>query len=294
MRRRDEVLVGLMTLVAIAALIAGMLWLARGGLASGYPLYAKFSWGAGLKQGQPVLFSGANIGYVDDVHLLDNGGLVVVMKIYHKQHVPEKSVATIEPNGIFGDQQIAVRATTGPTGRFAAAGDTLASGPTGVALKDVIGRVDSIATGLSKLITALHKELIDERAIAGIRKMVNSADSMFHAISEVAAAQSKELTKTQETLRHVASAVDSAKINSTLDGFRDATTHLNTLVDSLGATNAQIHGILAKFNSGDGSAARLLNSPKMDEDLRAALTRFNAFLDDFMKNPKKYIKLTIF
>src|SRR5688572_10229395 len=54
MKRRDEVLVGVLLTVAAVVLVMGTLWLARGGLSSGYPLYTRFAWGLNLKQGQPV------------------------------------------------------------------------------------------------------------------------------------------------------------------------------------------------------------------------------------------------
>ena len=58
MKRRDEVLVGIFLTVAIAIALLGTLWLVRGGLSSGYPLYTKFAWGQNLKPGQPVLLAG--------------------------------------------------------------------------------------------------------------------------------------------------------------------------------------------------------------------------------------------
>ena len=69
MKKRDEVLVGLLLIATIAIAVVGSLWLARGGLSKGYPLYAKFPWGAGLKQGQPVWLVGVSVGYVDNVDL---------------------------------------------------------------------------------------------------------------------------------------------------------------------------------------------------------------------------------
>ena len=45
-KRRDEVLVGIVVAAAIAVVVLGSLWLARGGLSKGYPLYVKFPWGA--------------------------------------------------------------------------------------------------------------------------------------------------------------------------------------------------------------------------------------------------------
>ena len=55
MKRSNEVLVGVTATVALVMAVVGSLYLARGGLQPGYKLFAKFTWGAGLKQGQPVL-----------------------------------------------------------------------------------------------------------------------------------------------------------------------------------------------------------------------------------------------
>ena len=81
MRRKNEVLVGVLLTVALTVGILGTIWLVRGGFKSGYPLYAVFPWGENLKVGQPVRVAGVQVGYVGDVVLNDNGTLYVVMKI---------------------------------------------------------------------------------------------------------------------------------------------------------------------------------------------------------------------
>ena len=97
MKRRDEVTVGVLVSVAVVVLILGTLWLARGGLKSGYPLYTRFQWGQSLKQGQPVLLAGVNIGYVSDVKLRRDGYLDVTFRVNGDQTVPKGSVATVKP-----------------------------------------------------------------------------------------------------------------------------------------------------------------------------------------------------
>ena len=91
MKTRDEVLVGLVITAAIVVTVLGSLWLARGGLSKGYPLYAKFPWGAGLKQGQPVLLVGVASGYVDEVDLHQDGTLVTTLRIQNAYNVPVTS-----------------------------------------------------------------------------------------------------------------------------------------------------------------------------------------------------------
>jgi phospholipid/cholesterol/gamma-HCH transport system substrate-binding protein len=292
MRRRDEVLVGLLTLVAMAVMVTGMLWLARGGLSRGYPLYAKFEWGAGLKQGQPVLFSGVNVGYVDEVKLIENGGLVTTLRIYKKQRVPAGTVATVEANGIFGDMEIALRAK-GPTHFMLAPGDTIRSAPGTAQIGDVIVRFDSLERAFIRLTNDVHAELIDKRGIASLREAVVAAGLMFKKLDSVATVQSAEFTKTQESFRHAANAIDSAKVDSTLREFRSAAKNFSVLMDSLKSTGAQMNAVIAKLEHGNGSMAKLVNDSTLYMNARNLVARFDSLLTDLKANPKKYLNVRV-
>jgi ABC-type transporter Mla subunit MlaD len=81
MKRRDEVTVGILLTVAVVVLITGTLWLVRGGLRSGYPLFTRFAWGQNLKQGQAVTLAGVTVGYVSDVELDPAGYINVDLRI---------------------------------------------------------------------------------------------------------------------------------------------------------------------------------------------------------------------
>jgi len=108
MKKRDDVLVGIVMALAIIVAIVGSLWLARGGLSKGYALYAKFPWSSGLKQGQPVLLAGVNVGYVDQVELRQDGTVLTTFRVGKSYKVPQGTVATVIPNGIFGDMAIKI------------------------------------------------------------------------------------------------------------------------------------------------------------------------------------------
>jgi phospholipid/cholesterol/gamma-HCH transport system substrate-binding protein len=293
MKRRDEIVVGVFTIVAVALLIASMFWFARGGLSKGYPVYSTFAWGEGLKQGQPVLFSGANVGYVDEIILLDSG-LVIEMRIAKNQRIPEGTVATIAPYGFFGDRLIALKPTVGPNGRFLEAGDTIPSGPPSVQLDEIINRVDTIARGLNSLIASLNTELIDQGAIRSIRSTANAADSMIRMLSRLARDQSAELTRTQETLRNVATSIDSARLRPAIEAMRTATLRADTLINDIRATNQQARSLMAKIDSGPGLASKLLNDPAFAASMTSTLSRLDSLMADFKANPRKYIRLSIF
>ena len=293
MKRRDEVLVGITSTVAIIAAVVGSLWLARGGLQPGYPLYAKFTWGAGLKQGQPVLLSGVNVGYVESVDIRSDGLLIVKLRVRNSYKVPEGTTATIEPNGFFGDQLIALKPTK-PSANTFSPNDTLLSGRPTPQIGDVLARVDTIAAHVSVLTAALQKELVETGGFTEIRKAVRSANDLMKELSAVVESQNTELTKTQASFRRMAGAVDSAQLDSTLRAYRSVATNAQSLEADLRTTTGRLTAVLDKLDHGEGSAGKLMNDPGLYSDVRGLVTRLDSLTADFKKNPRKYVKLSIF
>lgn len=293
MRRRDEVLVGIVATVAVAVAVMGSLLLARGGLSSGYPLYSKFAWGAGLRAGNPVLLSGVAAGYVADVSFERDGHLLVTLRLQNKYKVPRGTTARIVPNGVFGDMMLAL--TPGPAeAENHEEGDTIPSGPPSTQIGDVLARMDSIGRDLQGLTRALNTELVEERGLQKIRLAVENGNALMVSLTQIAEAQSAELMRTQLAIRKVVSAVDSAAIDSTVRAMAAASQAVSVLATDLRTTTTRLNGVLAKLESGEGSAGQLMNDPGLYRDTRALLQRLDSLTADFQRNPRKYIKLSIF
>jgi phospholipid/cholesterol/gamma-HCH transport system substrate-binding protein len=293
MRRRNEVLVGIVTTIAVVAGLIGTLWLARGGLQPGYPLFVKFAWGAGLKQGQPVLLSGVNIGYVQSVDLQPDGWLVVHMRVRKDYHVPHGTTATIEPNGFFGDMLIALKPAK-PSPTTFAARDTIPSGKQATQLGDVLSHVDTITANLARLTSTMNREFVERSGFRALHTTITQSNELIARLSRIADQQNAELTRTQASLRHVANAVDSARIDAALRSLTDAGRSTSDLAKELKETSGRLDAVLAKLDTGNGSAARLLNDDGLYRDTRALLQRLDSLTADFKANPRKYVKLSIF
>jgi phospholipid/cholesterol/gamma-HCH transport system substrate-binding protein len=234
-----------------------------------------------------------NVGYVDRISLLDNGGLVVTLRVYKNQHVPVGSTATIVPNGIFGDVAVALRAET-PTSRRLAAGDTIPSVAPDATLSDVIARVDSVAQNLVVLSASLRSEFVDANVVNELRGTVRTATNVFQTLERIVQEQSAQLTQTQAAVRRFAGAIDSAQMASTVRGIQDATAGLKRLVTDLRATTHRFDTLLVKFESGDGTAAKLLSDPSLYNDFRALVHQADSLLADIKANPRKYIRFSVF
>jgi phospholipid/cholesterol/gamma-HCH transport system substrate-binding protein len=293
MKTRDEVLVGLLVTVAVVVTVLGSLWLARGGLSKGYPLYAKFPWGAGLKQGQPVLLVGVNVGYVDEVDLHQDGILVTTLRIAKNYQVPITSTAAVVPNGIFGDQAVAVTPSK-PDPRSFKPGDTIPIGPSTPGISELTTKADSITRSVNAITTALEQQLVAQGGIRDLRNTIGATNRLVTEFAAIASEQSRQLSATMTSLRRATSAIDPVKVDSTVSNLRTASANMAEMSAPLKATSGKLDLIIAKVDSGNGSAAKLLNDPGVYNDVRALLQRMDSLVADIKKNPKRYINVKIF
>ena len=293
MKTRDEVLVGLLVVVAIVVTVLGSLWLARGGLSKGYPLYAKFPWGAGLKQGQPVLLVGVSVGYVDEVDLHQDGTLVTTLRIAKNYKVPMTSKAAVIPNGIFGDQAVALTPSR-PDPRSFKQGDTIPIGPSTPGIAQLTSKADSIARSVNAITSALQHEMVAAGGIRDMRNAIGATNRLVTEFAAIAEEQSRQLSATMTSLRRATGAIDPAKVDSTVKNLRTASANMAEMSAQLKETSGKLDVIIAKVDSGNGSAAKLLNDPGVYNDTRALLQRMDSLLADMKKNPKRYFNVRIF
>ena len=300
MRRRDEVLVGIFITVAAAIAIVGTLWLIRGGLGSGYPLHSRFAWGQNLKPGQQVLLAGVAVGTVAEVKLRDDGYLDVTLRVNKGTKVPKNSVASVKPVGIFGDAAIALT-PKGPSPVSYSPGDTVPVGPADTDIQAIMNRVDSIGATVQLMTKAINADLVASGGIRDMRKSLANAERLTDAaarlsiqLNAVAAEQNRNLTATMASFRRAASAVDSAKIDSTMRNFQTSSASLTRIAANLDSTSRRANSLIAGLERGEGNAGKLLRDTLLYNDLRKVVTQVDSVLLDLKANPRKYINLSIF
>lgn len=292
-KRRDEVLVGLLLLVAIVIGLGGTIWIARGGLSKGYPMYARFPWGAGLKQGQPVLLAGVQVGFVDRVELIPDGTITVTLQVQDQYRIPLGTTATVEANGIFGDQLIALTPELGVDGKMAP-GDTIRTGAASHGVADLLEKGDSIAVNIRELTSETRTQFVEGGGVKDIRQTVADLTKLVAQLSAVTAEQSRQLTMTQTQLRKTLAAVDSAKVDSTIVNLRATSASFEQLSRDLQATNRDVQGLVTKVSNGEGTAGKLLNDPAVYARVDTLLARMDSLMIDIRKNPRRYVNLRIF
>ncbi|HWP03097.1 MAG TPA: MlaD family protein [Gemmatimonadaceae bacterium] len=293
MKRRDEVLVGLLTTVAVAVAAVSSVWLVRGGLEKGYPLYVRFPWGAGLKQGQPVWLAGVNVGFVDRVELDPRGTLLVTLRVQRRYRVPVGSSVSIVPNGFFGDMAVALNPIE-PTDVSYSPGDTLPLGSPYGGLQAITARADTLARSLGTILDAFRSELVDSGGLRQLRGAAGAANRALQEIGTLAASATDELRRTSASLRSRLAAIDSAQVDSTLRSLRGFAAALETLGSDLQSTTRRLDALVARTERGEGNLGRLLADTSLYQDVHRLLLRVDSLVLEFKTNPRKFIRFSVF
>jgi phospholipid/cholesterol/gamma-HCH transport system substrate-binding protein len=298
MKRRDEVSVGILITVAVVVLVLGTLWLARGGLKTGYPLYTRFAWGQNLKQGQPVLLAGVSVGYVGDVNLRRDGYLDVLLRIDDQYTVPKGSNATVKPVGIFGDVAVALTPPKPVPAANYSPGDTVPPGPPSADIGEIMNRVDSIGQSVSVLARALQVQVVQAGTLKDVHRTVASMAALSVQLQDVVAEQNRNLTETMASFRNDATrlsrVVDSAQIEATLVNFRRSSENLARFSANIDSTNTQLRNLLAEARRGNGNVSKLLGDTLLYHNLVHSVASMDSLLADIKANPRKYINFHVF
>jgi len=93
---------------------------------------------------------------------------------------------------------------------------------------------------------------------------------------------------------HLSNAVDSAQVQATMVGLRQTSENASRLVANIDSTNAQLRGLLALAQNGNGTLGKLLSDSLLYSDIRHTVASMDSLLADIKANPKKYINLRIF
>jgi phospholipid/cholesterol/gamma-HCH transport system substrate-binding protein len=235
-----------------------------------------------------------NIGYVSDVKLRRDGFLDVTFRVSSDQTVPKGSVASVKPVGIFGDVAVALTPTMPVSSQNYAPGDTVPAGTPTPDLAQIMTRVDSIGQNVERMTRAMDMELVQAGGVKDLRRTIASTTSLATELQSIAAEQNRNLTATLAAYRRAATAIDSARIDSTLRSFSLTSQNFAKLATSLDSASRQLNVALAKLNTGEGSAGRLLTDTSLYRDVRNLVGSVDSLMNDFKKNPRKYINLRIF
>lgn len=325
----NETKVGLALIGGIAVIIAGTLWL-QGWTwgAEEQEVEAWFREVGPLQTGNDVKLRGVPIGEVSEVALDSRStGVIVRMNISSDVVLPDDPVVLLSPESLLGDWQAEIL----PRGRYAFYDYAISPQPgvlPGYSLPDfsrLTAVADRIAENLAVLTDRVDIAFSDETAL-NIREAIDNVRDVTSQLTLMMEAQGKTvenlaigLETTTETFQEAAAAaarafgqveaaIEEGELTAIVDNVESMTAEMERVSRSLGELSEELGGAVASADSsftslnavlgtierGEGSLGLLLQDTSLYRDLVLTNSLVQDLLQDFQRNPRRYINLRVF
>jgi phospholipid/cholesterol/gamma-HCH transport system substrate-binding protein len=314
MRISNETKVGALTVIAVTLIVLGFNFL-RGKtiFKSGNFIYAKYHDTKGLIVSNPVYVNGYQVGTVFEIENLNANlsDISVAIKLNNNYQIPTNSIATIQENPL-GTNSIYI--SLGNATNYLKNGDTVKTAPATSLLGDFMNTLSPLGEQFKKTIDELRKVLVNvntvmddenkanfKELIANLTKTSDNLNKSMASIEQMVDKQGGSIAQTAENINGFTKnlAENNKKISniinnldSTSQSIKDA--NLNKTIKDIQTALVGINLTLQKLNTGNGTAAKIMNDPAVYTELKNTINSVNTLVDDIKVHPKRYINISVF
>jgi phospholipid/cholesterol/gamma-HCH transport system substrate-binding protein len=314
MKVSNETKVGALTIIAITLIILGFNFLkGKTIFKSGNFIYAKYTDTKGLIVSNPVFVNGFQVGSVFEIEnqSADLSHIVVSIKLNGNYEIPANSIATIQDNPL-GTNSISIVLGDGKT--FLKSEDTIKTAPAASLLGDLMNTLSPIGEQTKKTITALEKVLTNintvlneqnkanfQTILANLSATTENLNKSMASIEGMLQKQNGSISQTADNLSSFTKNLsdNNKKINNIISNLDTASKQikdadLTKTIQSIQEAVSELSTTLHKLNTGEGTAAKLLNDPAIYTQLQGTIKSINTLVDDVKMHPKRYVNVSVF
>jgi phospholipid/cholesterol/gamma-HCH transport system substrate-binding protein len=289
---KQEVAVGGMVILGIAAFVAGSMWLGGKSFKHQPTFRARFENVGKLQEGSIVKISGVKVGRVEKVEFVDVGDVVVTFTLPPKVVPKVDAHATIVESIAFSE---AILHFFPGTAAEPLPADAVIPGRQDTGLFDrasgLADRADTVLLGV--------QEVMNRRLAEDLHATMQSIQTLSSTLTKSLPGPSAEAEKTLAAIRRLSEHLDSTLSNPALDRsitrFDTLTQNLSGMTAQFTTTGARLDTLLTNLNKGQGTLGKLATDSGLYTDARAASQSLKALLDTISKKPGKLtIQVKIF
>jgi len=294
--RAAAIQVGIAGLLALVALIVGVVWLKEFRLGQKKTYYSsRFEEVGSLAVGDQVAVRGVKKGAVTNILLVDQG-VRVEFELQRDVILHPDVELRVTNKGFLGEKFLALDPGVAPgvydhakpiPGRFQSGVPEVIAGA-----GDLITEATELSSRLNLMLDAMDPATIEkaaknvEKASLSLSKTIdeNKAD-LKSAVTEFKGAAKK--------LNSIAS-LNEAEVTSSIKDFGSASRKLNALSDQLSATATSLDRVVKRMDNGEGSLGKAMQDSTLYLQMIETLKNTNDLVKDIKKNPKRYVKIGLF
>ena len=249
----------------------------------------------GLSVSTGVTVGGYAAGIVSDiVYNRQTMDYTVSTSISREFDIPKDSYIEIYSSDILGTRKLRVR--MGSSSVMATSGDTLRGCKEADMIASLTGSLDSLLNGINTTVESINLLLGEENRteVRQLLKRLNSTAGNLDKVSAMLQSKSPDIETLLSNLSSISTTLDSAAtaISGTAANAEAVTASLRE-ADLRGMTDS-IRSLAGRLQDPDGSIGKLMSSDSLYNALTALSNDLDSLVNNIRKDPKKYIKISIF
>jgi len=256
----------------------------------------------GLSKTGPVYIKGLKVGTIQDIdYQEEKDNFLVALKVDSRYKIPEGSVAQIFNSSILGGNSIRINIIKG--GRILGEKDTLLPDVELALIDKLTGELLPLKDQASELITNLNKtfenvnEVLDPKAKQHLANSLENLDKTLKSIKSIASNlenNGPEISSLIDNLDNVSASLD--KSMGTLDkGLNNVVEITDSLKKAdLAGTITSLRKLLIDINDPHGTVGKLIKTDTLHNSIDSLVRDIDVLIESIQKDPKKYIKISVF
>lgn len=288
---KKEFKIGLFTIAGLLLLILGISFL------KGLDIFSKkrtyymiFDDVQMLSTANQVFVNGYEAGRVSSIDFNYNSpnNVIVGIDINPKMNIPKDSYGKLE-SSILGD--ITIHLILGKDKEMLQDGDTIR----GIIPLNIFSELEErIVPGLEELVSGVGNAISSINSFFGqkqIDRIMQDADYLIQELQRIAESFNRE---TLSALPEIAGKADSLeeKLLELIDNIQ--TDNLQETLANANSMLEQISILAEKLNDDKGSLGKFINQDNIHNNIDTLVESLNTLIDNIQKNPKKYMKISVF
>lgn len=293
-----ELMVGVFVVFGIAAVLLALFTLTDASTFRGrYVVSTQVPNAAGIRRGDPVQMRGVNIGRIQGFEISAQG-VAIRLEVEGEFKIPADSRVELRSAGLLGGMVADI--VPGSSERVARSGDVLP----GATPETVFQQAGDLADESEKVLGRVQA-LLAEKMVDDVHGSAAELRALLKDLAEVSSKQKADLVALTASLRRSAEGVERATAGPELeDAVKrvDAVAkRLETLSDSLDRSAKTTESLLQRIERGEGTLGKLstdetlyVNANQAVANLNNAVVEMRKLTEDIRKQPKRYLKLSLF
>lgn len=295
--RTIELRVGIVVAIAAIILFLGIIWIKEYRFnVERYKYGVLFPNVGALGVGDPVTVLGVKKGTVESI-ILSGGDVLVTFNLTTDVKLKKDAKFTVMNIGLMGERFIDVSPGHSP--------ELLdlsrpVEGFYDTGIPEVMGMAGQMLDEIRRLVAHLEGIFGTEWSQESFKETIKDLRKLSADLVTLLDRNKDKLEKTATDLSYTSSELkdlvdkNKGKLQSSVDNFTTSSAKLDTITTTLSSLSISLKNLTQKIESGEGTFGKLVNDSTLYNDLRKTTNNLDELVTDIKKNPKKYLKVSLF